>query len=300
MRQVSRRSFLRFCTASAVGLGLDPFDLTGLNTALANPASPSVLWLQGAGCTGCSISLLNYISPTAPTDAADVLINYINLAYHPNLSPVAGESAVSVIQQVRDAGNFILAVEGGIPTKFNGGACYAWTTQGEDVTFAEAVHDLAARAAAILCIGTCSAFGGIPAAPPNPTGVVSVRALTGRATVNIAGCPPHPDWMVWTIVQLLQGRSIPLDASGRPRAIFSRRIHEQCPRKEGDVARTYGVPNLCLKYQGCRGPVTDGNCPVNKWNNKINWCVGANAPCLGCTSPGFPTARAFFGGEYSL
>ncbi len=120
MRQVSRRHFLKFCTTSAACLGLGPFDITGLQKALANPAGPSVLWLQGSGCTGCTMSFLNYVSPTAPLDAADVLINYINLAYHPNLSPIAGESVVSVVRQIRDAGNFILAPIGGRRTaRFN-------------------------------------------------------------------------------------------------------------------------------------------------------------------------------------
>jgi len=295
MRQVSRRNFIKFCTASAAGLGLGPFDLVGLQKVLANPAGPSVLWLQGSGCTGCTMSFLNYISPTAPTDAADVLINYINLAYHPNLSPVAGESAVSVVQQIRNAGNYILVVEGGIPTAFNGGACYAWSSQGTDVTFADAVRDLAARAVQILCVGACSAFGGIPAAAPNPTGVVSVRTLTGKATINVAGCPPHPDWIVWTVVQLLLGKAIALDASGRPTSIFGRTVHDQCPREERDEARTFGVPDLCLKELGCHGPVTRANCPVIQWNNKVNWCIGANALCLGCTQADFPTNPLFHG-----
>lgn len=293
MRQVSRRGFLKFCTASAVGLGLDPFDLTGLNTALANPAAPSVLWLQGAGCTGCTMSFLDYISPTAPLDAADVLINYINLAYHPNLSPVAGESAAAVIEQVRQAGNYVLAVEGGVPRGFNGAACFAWTLNGVDVTFEEAILDLVPRAAAVLCIGTCSAFGGIPAAVPNPTGVVSVRALTGRSTVNIAGCPPHPNWMVYAIVQLLQGKSIAMDSYGRPTAIYGSKIHERCPLKETDEINTFGVPGRCLKALGCRGPETYANCHLLKWNNGVNWCIGAGAPCNNCTSPTFPGTNRF-------
>lgn len=298
MKQLSRRSFLKFCTASAVGIGLDPFDLTGLGRALANPSGPTVLWLQGSGCTGCTVSLLDYISPTAPVDVADVLINYINLAYAPNLSSVAGEAAVSVIQQVFESGNYLLAVEGGIPTGFGGGACFAWSVRGAEVTFAEAVRDLASRAKAIMCIGTCSAYGGIPAAPPNPSGVVSVRNLTGRPTINVAGCPPHPDWIIWTIVQLLLGRTVSLDGWGRPRAIFGRKIHDQCPRKGKQQARSYAVPGLCLKELGCRGPASHGTCPVSQWNNNTNWCVGANAPCTGCTSPEFPSTKPFFGEKY--
>ncbi len=286
---------MKFCTASATGLGVASGDFPGFIRALANPAGPTVLWLQGSGCTGCTISFLDYISPTAPTDPADVLINYINLAYHPNLSPAAGETAVNVIQKVRGAGNFVLAVEGGVPTKFNGGACYAWSTLGADVTFAEAVKDLAARATAILCIGSCSAFGGIPAAPPNPTGVVSVGTLTGKSTINIAGCPPHPDWMVWVMVQLIQGKSIPLDASGRPTALYGRTVHDRCPREERPEASTFGVANTCLKELGCHGPVTRASCPTSLWNNKVNWCVGANALCLGCTEETFPTNPLFHG-----
>jgi NiFe hydrogenase small subunit HydA len=162
-----------------------------------------------------------------------------------------------------------------------------------DVTFAEAVKDLAAHAAKVLCIGTCSSFGGIPAAPPNPTGVVSVKTLTGLSTINIAGCPPHPDWMIWAIVQLLQGKTIPVDANGRPTYIYGQKIHEHCPLEETDEINTFGVPLRCLKELGCRGPEAYANCYSMKWNNKVNWCIGAGAPCLNCTSPSFPGTSAF-------
>ncbi|HEY5913496.1 MAG TPA: hydrogenase small subunit [Verrucomicrobiae bacterium] len=291
MKQISRRSFFKFVSVSAAGLGLDPFDLTGLTRAMANPAGPTVLWLQGSGCTGCTMSFLDYVSPTAPTSAADVLINYINLAYHPNLTPVAGEPAAMVIEEVRQRGNYILALEGGIPTRFGGGACYSWTLDGADVTLQDAVRSLGARATAILSIGTCSSFGGIPAAPPNPTGVVSAQALTGRPTINVAGCPPHPNWMVWTIVQLLQGKPISLDSYGRPRSLYGEIVHERCPLLGRQEAKTFAVSGQCLKELGCRGPETRANCPTLKWNNGVNWCVGAGAPCNGCTSPNFPGGR---------
>jgi hydrogenase small subunit len=294
MIQISRRSFLRYCTASAVTLGLDPLDVTGLNRALASPTGPTVLWLQGSGCTGCTMSFLNYISPTAPKTAADVLISAINLAYHPNLSAVAGESAAGVIAQAYQSGNYILAVEGGIPTQFGGAAGWAYTVNGVDITLMDAVKDLATRAVKILCIGTCSSFGGIPAAPPNPTGVVSVRTLTGKPTINIAGCPPHPDWIVWTVVQLLQGRTISLDSQSRPRTLYGSTVHDRCPLEETDEINTFGVANRCLKELGCRGPETYANCPSQKWNQGVNWCVGAGAPCLGCTSSSFPGTNRFF------
>jgi Ni,Fe-hydrogenase I small subunit len=56
MQRITRRAFLRFCTGAAAGLGLTAEDLLGLREALANPLGPSVIWLQGSGCSGCTIS----------------------------------------------------------------------------------------------------------------------------------------------------------------------------------------------------------------------------------------------------
>jgi hydrogenase small subunit len=290
---ISRREFLKLCGASAAAIGLSATELGLLEKALANPNGPTVIWLQGSGCTGCTESFLNRISTSDPKTAADVLINSINLVYHPNLMAVAGRSAVLQVQKAYADGNYILAVEGGVPTRFGGSACWAWTGGGKEVTFQQAVLSLSARAAKILCIGTCAAWGGIPAAPPNPTAVKGVKALTGKTTINIAGCPTHPDWIVWAIVQILTGRSIPLDSYGRPTALFGSNVHQNCPRRERSRAITHGVDNACMIYMGCQGPVTNANCPSGLWNNGQNWCIDANARCLGCTSPTFPGSQLF-------
>ena len=293
--EITRRNFLRYCGASAAALGLTSTDLGLLEKALANPDAPSVVWLQGAGCYGCSMSFLNRISATAPTTAADVLVNSINLVFHPALMSLAGEMAVAAAK-LASAKPFVLVVEGGVSTAFNGAACFAWKWAGRDVTFKDAVKEFAAKAAVIVCVGTCASFGGIPAAPPNPTMIQSVKAATGKSTINIAGCPPHPDWTVWAIVQLLLGKAIPTDLNGRPTQFYSRTVHSQCPRLERDEAERFGVDYYCLKELGCRGPRTRANCPVIRFNNSVNWCIDANAPCIGCTEPTFPSASAFYSG----
>jgi hydrogenase small subunit len=292
---ITRRDFLKYCSLSAAALGLSSMDLLDLKKALANPNGPKVLWLQGAACTGCSVSFLNLISKNSPASAADVLVNYINLVYHPNLSGLAGQAVAEVAAQTYAAGNYILIVEGGVPTAFNGATCWAWSDNGMDITFLEAATQLASRAKAVVAVGTCASFGGIPAAPPNPTQVKGVAAATGAKakTVNIAGCPPHPDWIAWAVVQLFLGKTIDVDDRGRPTALFSGTVHSQCPRKEGSRAITYGVDGACLLYLGCQGPVTTANCPATKWNNQQNWCIDANARCLGCTEPGFPGKAIF-------
>jgi hydrogenase small subunit len=291
---VSRRDFLKFCGLSAAAVGLSTSELGLLEKALASPSGPSVIWLQGSGCTGCSESFLNRISTTAPTTAADVLINNINLVYHPNLMSLAGQDAVAQAEAAYNTGGYLLAVEGGIPTAFGGRACYAWTYNEQEVTFESAVRTLADKAAGILCIGTCAAWGGIPAAPPNPTGVMGVKELTGKNTINIPGCPTHPDWIVWAVVQLLTNKPIALDSFGRPTQFFSATVHDLCPRNGGTKATKIGVDNTCLMDLGCRGPATMANCPQQKWNNQVNWCVDANAPCIGCTEPGFPGTNPFY------
>jgi hydrogenase small subunit len=290
---ITRRDFLKYCGLSAAALGLSSMDLLHLKEAMADPNGPQVLWLQGAGCTGCSVSFLNLISEKSPTNAGDVLINYLNLVYHPNLMGLAGQAAADVADQAYQKGEYILIVEGGVPTAFNGAACWAWSDNGMDITFLEAAIKLASRAAAVVAVGTCASFGGIPAAPPNPTQVKGVAAATGVKTVNIAGCPPHPDWITWAVVQLYLNNTIDTDQWGRPTALFSGTVHSQCPRNQADKAITYGVDGACMIYLGCQGPVTTANCPATKWNNGRNWCIDANARCLGCTEPTFPGKAMF-------
>ncbi len=287
--RIQRRQFLKYCVGSLAALGLPMTVLGKLEQALADEAValPKVIWLNGANCTGCTVSLANLFSDSGPTDIADLLINTIDLAFHPNLMGAAGDLAV---QQLKDTaqGSYILVVEGGIPTAFNGHTCLLWTENGKDVTAMEAVQMLAPNAAAVLSVGTCSSYGGIPAGDPNPTGIVSVSQMTGIQTINIPGCPTHPDWIVWTIAHLLTGEVPSMDDRSRPRALYDTEIHKNCPRKGQGEAKTFGIPNQCLKEIGCKGPRTKSDCPSRKWNNGTNWCIGAGALCIGCTEQGFP------------
>ena len=297
---VSRRAFLKYCAGSAAALGLDLSTLGALEKALATGGGPPIIWLAAANCTGCTVSLANRISGTSPKDLGDLLINTINLAYHPNLMGAAGDLAVQTLRKA-EAGSFILAVEGGVPTAFDGHTCMLWTENGRDVTAKEAVMTLAPKAKAILSIGVCASFGGISSANPNPTGVKSVKALTGLDTINIPGCPTHPDWVVGTIAKLLAGVTPTLDSSGRPTAFFANKVHDRCPRRDLDWARNFGIDGQCLRGLGCKGPTTRADCPTRKWNNATNWCVGANAICIGCTESGFPDKFSpFFSGAGAL
>lgn len=290
MRNIDRRSFLKYCITSATVLGLDGSVVAKLEAALAKNGEglPTVIWLACANCTGCTVSLANLIGGDAPTDVGDLLLNTIWLEYHPNLMGAAGDLAVSTLNSAA-AGDYILAVEGGIPTAFGGNTCMLWTdVTGHEVTAMEAVSWLAPGAMAVLSIGTCASFGGIPKGNPNPTGIVSVEDFTGLPVINIPGCPTHPDWIAWTVAQFLAGASIELDDRRRPRQFFSKKIHEKCPYKELEKADAFGQHELCLKELGCKGPDTKADCYLRKWNGGTSWCMEAGSICLGCTEKKFP------------
>lgn len=289
--EVTRRDFLKYCGMSAGALGLSMFDLGLLNNALAADGAPSVIWLQGSSCNGCSISLLNRISDTAPKTVDDLLLNSIDLIFHPNVMGPAGSEAVEAIRATK---SYILVLEGGVPTVYDGMACKVWSENGVDVSYAEAIKSLAPGAIKIICVGQCACFGGIPASGNNPTQIVSASSYTGLETINIAGCPAHPDWIVGTIAQLLIGNSVPLDEFGRPTSIFGETVHSNCPRLGKEKATTFAETGKCMMDLGCRGPFTYAPCPYMKWNNGVSWCINANGPCIGCTDPSYPTAEAFY------
>ena len=88
---------------------------TGRGLGAESEGLPKVVWLTGANCTGCTVFLANRINSEGPTDLADLLTGYIDLAYHPNLMGAAGDLTVQRLHEAA-AGSFILAVEGSIPT----------------------------------------------------------------------------------------------------------------------------------------------------------------------------------------
>jgi hydrogenase small subunit len=291
---ITRRAFLKYVTASAAALGVTSVELKSLAGVLASPSGPTVIWLQGSCCSGCSISFLDYISPSAPKDAGEVLIDVVNLAYHPTLMAGVGQKVVTQAQQLKNEGGYILVVEGGVPTAFGGNAGWAYTDHGQDVTLEEAVMEFAEHADAIVCMGTCSSFGGVAAAPPNPGQVKSIGDLTGKTTINLSGCPPHPDGLIWIVVQLMLGQTINLDAYGRPSQLFPTPIHYNCPLVFKPVATKYGQHEHCLINMNCKGPFTSAKCTTHFWNNGVSFCMGAGAPCFGCVNPDFPGTNPLF------
>ena len=286
--KISRRDFLKWTVAASVALKLN-LDFGKINTLLAADTDPPVIWLQGAGCTGCTVSLLNV---TNPTTIDDVLINKISMKSNSTIMAFSGNQAMQALSQAATQyqGQFILVVEGAIPTGSIANWCIVGDENGVELTMRDAVLRYAPMARFVVAAGTCASFGGVPAAGPSGASFSSVKSLVGTQTVNpvvnLSGCPVHPTVLVQTLLDLLLSGVPRLDSNNRPASYYGSSIHQQCPRRGTGQAQPGQVG--CYKNIGCKGPNTSYICPTLKWNN-TNFCTNANYPCHGCTEPTFPT-----------
>jgi hydrogenase small subunit len=291
---MTRRELLK--AMSAAGLG---FALTGcagpalkkiMEEELARESNTPVIWLQGQGCTGCSVSLLNSVNP----DIAEILTETINLEFHPTVMASAGESSLQMCERAiaDQKGKFVLVVEGSLPLGADEHFCDVGEKDGKPISSAQLAKRLGSAASAVLAVGACASFGGIPAGKPNPTQAKSVSQILPNATViNIPGCPAHPDWIVGTIAHVLLFGLPELDEHKRPKAFFGKLVHENCERRayfeDKKFAKDYSDEG-CLFELGCKGPEAFCDAPLRSWNNKTNWCCRSGGPCIGCTQPTFP------------
>jgi hydrogenase small subunit len=287
---ISRRSFMQMCAAMAATMGLPKGAEAAIAKAVATKQRPSVIWLQFQECTGCTESLLRAEHP-----AIDKLIlDIISLDYHETLFAAAGHQADAARKSAMKAhkGKYILVVEGAIPTKDNGIYC---KIGGQ--TAIELLKECAADAAAVIAIGSCASWGGMPSTPPNPTGATNVAEILGKVVPNIPGCPPNPYNFLSTVVHFLTFGKLPdVDSIGRPKFAYSRLIHENCERRAhfdaGRFAMEFGddghKKGYCLYKLGCKGPETYANCPAILFGDVGNasWPVGTGHPCIGCTEKG--------------
>jgi hydrogenase small subunit len=293
MAEITRRNFLKLSCRLAALMGLGSGALPDVAEALERIYNKSVpaLWLQGLSCSGCSISLLNSEYP----GPARILTEYLSLLFHATLSVASGDTALQIVEKSREEGGYYLFVEGSVPVGMPA-AC----KMGHEA-FPDQLARIAGNAKAVIAVGTCACFGGIPAAEGNPTGAVSVpEFLTSRGissgTIRVPGCPIHPDWLVGTLVHLLKFGMPPLDDKGRPKMFFSRTVHDLCPRfadyERERFANTFGEDG-CLFKLGCAGPITHADCGLRQWNAGTNFCIKAGAPCIGCASDHFASDASF-------
>jgi [NiFe] hydrogenase small subunit len=273
---MSRREFLKFCGVVAGALGLGPAFGSRICEAFAAGTRPPVLWLHFAECTGCTEAVLR----TANPGFADLVFDTISLDYHETLMAAAGDTVENILSSAaeKNRGQFFCVVEGSIPTAEGG--VYGWVG---GRTMLGIAQEICPQAKAVIALGNCGSYGGLPAAWPNPTGAMGVEtALPGLSVpvVNLPGCPPNPVNFVGTIANYLLKGSLPaLDADGRPVFAYGNTVHSQCPFRENE--------SRCLEDFGCKGKICCNNCPAVKFNDATSFPMQAGHPCIGCSEPDF-------------
>ena len=289
---VPRRDFLQFCTqlmvAAPWGLAItEKATAAEVAREIGQAKRPSVVWLHFQDCTGCSETLLR----TSKPDLAGLILQVISLDYHETLMSACGHQAEAVLDKTvrENAGSFVLVVEGSIPTKEQGIYMKLAGKPALDV-----LKNVGEQAGAIIAIGSCASWGGIPSADPNPTGAVGVdHIIKNKPVVNLPGCPPNPYTLLGVVFQFARKGTLPeLDEQHRPKFAYDRVIHDHCPRRAhfdaGRFAIQYGDEGhrhgWCLYKLGCKGPDTHAGCSTRHFNEIPDvWPIGIGAPCIGCT-----------------
>ncbi len=294
---VSRRSFLKFSTYVASIMALPASMTDVLAQGLANARRQSVIWLSFQECTGCTESITRSFSP----NLEDLIFDFISLDYSEALMNASGFAAEEARKQAmaENKGKYVLVVEGAIPLKDGG----VYSASGGQSNL-DVLRETAKDALAIIAMGSCATFGGIPAAKPNPTGAVGVgEIIKDKPIINVSGCPPIPEVMTGTISYILSLGKIPdLDALGRPLAFYGETIHDRCYRRpfyeRGMFAKSFddeGARNgYCLFEVGCKGPTTYNSCATVKWNGGVSFPIQSGHGCLGCSEPHFWDKGSFY------
>ena len=304
---MTRRGFL----AAAGAAGATAFLLANAPRVAAaiNNSNLKLVWLRGAGCGGCTASLLNGGSPDVLTALNKIRLE---LVYHDGLMPQqgvfvdgspagdAGHNSNILLKGLADSGGYVLVLEGAIPDGPGGTGKYYMSGA---VPFKQLFTEVARNASCIVAMGTCASYGGISRmGATDCVGAAFSGASRGGATtrygidkkvINVPGCPSNPDWLLLVLADVLSGRDVAVDMYGRPVAFFGSLVHDSCPRR-GDFDRAARDNEFseggCLYNLGCKGQLAYADCPTRRWNGAVSMCMQSGGPCIACVEPGFPDA----------
>jgi quinone-reactive Ni/Fe-hydrogenase small subunit len=287
-----RRDFMKWVSATTAMLMLPSFFEPLVAEAAEVMNRVPVIWLELQDCAGNTEALLRSDGPKID----EIILDIISLEFNETIMAAAGHQAEAQLHDAMETfkDKYLLFVEGAVPT----GPGKEWCTIGPGgETFEEHLLRVAKHAAAIVAVGTCATFGGVPAAAPNPTGAVGVMDLIkGKPIIIIPACPANPANMVGVILHFVLTGQIPeLDSLLRPKFAFGYRIHDNCERRAlfdaGELVEEWGDEgaknNFCLYNEGGKGPMTFNNCSIIRYNESVNWPVGVGHGCIGCSEPDF-------------
>ena len=232
----------------------------------------TLLWMACGSCNGESMAILGTggLSQDNTTLPDFLERNNVRLLGHPSFSAEPSHGLANTIERAL-AGEqelTLLCVEGSIINGPHGTGLFD-TYEGKPKR--DVIRGLCARADFVIAMGTCAAFGGIPAAPPNPTESTGLqfcnerpggllgpgwRSRAGFPVINLAGCPVDSATMLNTLTRALHGVPLELDGFNRPATVTP-----------------------------CLSDNTQRKCGTAE---KVGYA------CYGCISPKFPVSRPLF------
>jgi hydrogenase small subunit len=286
----TRRDFMQFVTMMAAFMGLEKTAVGQIAKALQTTPRVPVVWLHFQECTCCSESFIRSSHPIV----ADILLDKISLDYTETLMAASGFQAEAAMKSTMEKykGEYILCVEGSVPTGADGVYCMIGGRTSMDI-----LKEASANAKAVIAWGSCASNGCVQSAKPNPTNATPIhKLLSGKPLIKVPGCPPIGEVMAGVIVHLVTFGTIPeLDRVGRPKAFYSKRVHDSCYRRpyydaglfvesfDDDHARK----GYCLYKVGCKGPSTYNACGVTKWNGGVSFPIQSGHGCFGCSEENY-------------
>ncbi|MFZ1523686.1 MAG: hydrogenase small subunit [Saprospiraceae bacterium] len=292
MRQkgYSRRDFMKFASMMAAFIGVETSAIGQVVKAMETKSRVPVVWMHFQECTCCSESFIRSSHPIV----ADILLDMISLDYSETLMAASGIQAEQSLHNTFEKykGKYILCIEGSVPVGADGVYCMIGGK-----TSLQVLEEVAENAAAIIAWGSCASNGCVQSAKPNPTSATPIHKLVkGKPVIKVPGCPPIGEVMAGVIVHYLTFGRIPeLDRLGRPKAFYSKRVHDTCYRRAyydaGLFVESFDDENAkkgyCLYKVGCKGPSTYNACGVMKWNEGTSFPIQSGHPCIGCSEENY-------------
>lgn len=255
-----------------------------------------LVWLHLAECTGCSESFFRAETPNLD----ECLLDFFSVEYHETLMTSSGwHTEEQVLETINGSEPFVLAVEGGVAPIDT----YFYTIGAHSKNGYQVLNECAANASAVFAIGSCSSWGGIQAATPNPSKCCGIADVLSCEVVLVPGCPPSSVNIIANLLFYALFGCVPnLDEQNRPKWAYSKCLHDMCERKvkfeSGLFAESFddelAKSGACLFKIGCKGPYTYNNCPKVKFNAKTSWPVQAGHGCMACSEADFWDDYGFY------
>jgi hydrogenase small subunit len=257
--------------------------------------STTIIWLSGGSCEGCSMATLGASDP----GFEDLLLSQLSglppiRLIHSLIAFEAGDAYLAQLEQAAmgTVAPLILVIEGSIFDPVTAGTGFfsgMGERNGRSLTITDWLDQLIPQATAVIAMGTCATWGGVPAAIGNPTGAMSLNDYLGsdfRTTadlpiINIPGCAPPGRNFIETLIYLLHHLSqqvpLELDEFNRPAWLYRQQTYPQPAQVDYHPLHLYQSETA-----------VNCNVPEQGWMNHVGGCVNVGGACNGCTMPSFP------------